>query len=311
MICNAKACIFVPLYQTQWTRIEVFALARCLRVLRRHHFIFAHKVSHDVQDVLSNWNNEISLLESWSLMPLADSDLSSISHYNSLLLSVAFYRKLLNWTHVLVFQLDAWILGGNLDEWLNQNFTYIGAPWCPQLGNDPDCCVEGVGNGGLSLRNISEMIKILESPKFRFFPVRSLEDIILASNIFTAYHHHRHLLWPAVFAKRLLALLVGFLAWPFAVKNNLSYYARIGVNEDIILGLYCPKVYKWMRMPSLAEAAHFSIESNAKQVCSAFSVGVPFGCHAWERRDIDFFLDSFPLCFSFLDCAISNEDHQI
>lgn len=297
MSSQATCCIFVPLYKLQWSPVEILSLKRCMALLSQYHFVFAYKASHDPRQVLLWWNDDLRFLKSWSLLPLDDIHLSSVSHYNLLMLSADFYKKISKWDYVLVFQLDAWILGGNLDAWLSLGYTYVGAPWCPRLGSDPDCFVEGVGNGGLSLRNIADMIKILGSPRYKLVPVLTVAELISSSRLFSSYNRHNPLFRPIVFLKRIIDLLLSVLSWPLACGNSLSHYTRQGVNEDFIIGIYCPRVFKWMRMPSLGKAAHFSLETNAKEVFAAFSVGIPFGCHAWERRDRDFFVGNFPSCF--------------
>lgn len=297
MNSQVSCCIFVPLYKLQWTPVEIAALTRCISLLRQYHFILAHKASHDYHEVLQWWTETLPLLDSWSLLPLDDIHLSSISHYNRLMLSVDFYARIASWDYVLVFQLDAWILSGNLSEWLSRGYTYVGAPWCPHLGGDPDCIAMGVGNGGLSLRNIHEMIKILGSPRYKFSPVLAIGELVARSDLASNYCRHHPLVRSVVFLNRLIRLLIVLLAWPLAHRNNLSYYARQGTNEDVIIGIYCPRVFKWMRIPSPGEAAHFSLETNAKEVSSAFSVGIPFGCHAWERLDRSFFVENFHCCF--------------
>jgi hypothetical protein len=73
------------------------------------------------------------------------------------LTSLEFYQEFLapaEW--LLVFQADSIICSASkysIEDWISQNYTWLGAPW--NLG------VQG-GNGGLSLRHVPPIIKLLE-----------------------------------------------------------------------------------------------------------------------------------------------------
>lgn len=79
-----------------------------------------------------------------------------ISHYNKLLTNPKFYQQLAAFSYVLIFQTDALIFPFSpytIEDFLG--FDYVGAPW-----RHHDILNLG-GNGGLSLRNISSMIRLL------------------------------------------------------------------------------------------------------------------------------------------------------
>lgn len=82
---------------------------------------------------------------------------SSTDEYSRLLTSPAFWRAV-NADHALIFQTDSVLC--SLSPWGVEDFLqydYIGAPWMvPTHGLD-------VGNGGLSLRNVSLMLDITET----------------------------------------------------------------------------------------------------------------------------------------------------
>lgn len=77
------------------------------------------------------------------------------------LTDITFYRDFLapaEW--LLVFQGDSMICAASefsLNDWVDQGFTYIGAPW--NLGNQTG------GNGGLSLRHVPEIVELLQTKK--------------------------------------------------------------------------------------------------------------------------------------------------
>ncbi len=228
--------------------------------------------------------------ESRGILALAieDSWLASIDTYNAMLLQPWFYRLFSEWDYLLIYQLDAWILRDDLDEWLNKGYTYIGAPWTGHLGPDtPDI---GVGNGGFSLRNVSEMIRICESSLWRWMPVFRWRKLAYRMTLFRRYSLFPWQQRPLLFAKRLLL----FLAMSFGWHNTLDYYAKIGTQEDHLWSLFAPCVFGWMRIPSMAEAAAFAVETNPRQTFAAYGVCRPLGCHAWEKHDREFWTTTFP-----------------
>jgi hypothetical protein len=176
--------------------------------------------------------------------------------------------------------------------WLAKHYTYIGAPWTGHLG--PDTPDVGVGNGGLSLRCVSEMISICESSLWRFMPVFRGRKLAYRMTLFRRYHLFPFSQRPLLFFKRLCL----FAAMSFGWRNTLAYYARIGIQEDHVLSVYAPCVYHWIRIPAIDEAAIFSVESNPRLTMAEYGVERPFGCHAWEKYDRDFWLSTFPHDFA-------------
>jgi len=83
----------------------------------------------------------------------------TISEYNDLLSTKPFWEILKNHgcEHALIFQTDVVLLRDNIDDFLE--YDYVGAPWKEQIFELK------VGNGGFSLRRVSEMLFITEKEK--------------------------------------------------------------------------------------------------------------------------------------------------
>lgn len=94
--------------------------------------------------------------QNFCLMPLNDKYFKSIATYNFLLTSIDFYQLFSKFDFILIAQLDVLIKRDTLDYWAVQNFSYIGAPWLTQ---DTGLSELIVGNGGLSLRRVSDFLK--------------------------------------------------------------------------------------------------------------------------------------------------------
>ena len=91
-----------------------------------------------------------------------DSYFTGISSYSRLLLTPDFYHCFEEYTHMLIYQLDGWVFRDELDEWCGKEYEYIGAPFFLQDGKKR---LPVAGNGGVSLRNIAAMLRVLSSPE--------------------------------------------------------------------------------------------------------------------------------------------------
>lgn len=93
--------------------------------------------------------SHMRLLPGWDIRIITDFE-PSISGYNRLLTSKELWESLPE--HVLVFQQDSELFD-YIPDWMLE-YDYIGAPWSFQLHG---------GNGGLSLRRTSAMLKVINN----------------------------------------------------------------------------------------------------------------------------------------------------
>lgn len=283
-------CIVVPVHSEKWTETEGKAVDRCLDKLSQYDFVFVHKRSLDISRLLENITFNHQKAKSLTFIPVDDCWLYSVRTYNSLMLSQWFYELFTSWDYMLLFQLDAWILGGDLESWLVRGYSYIGAPWANPLSSQAFGISHGVGNGGLSLRRVQDMIKMVSSLSYRLVPVFSPSELASEGLLFQQYRDYHILLRPLVFTKRFGRVLLKSIGY----HNTLNYFAKVGVNEDFVLSLYASKVFKWLNLPPAADAAKFSVETNPEDFLRLCGNVVPFGCHGWEKYGRHFYLTSFP-----------------
>ncbi len=100
----------------------------------------------------------------------------TIDDYNNLLKSKKFY-ELTRSDYVLIFQIDTLLRKKIPNEYFN--YSYVGAPWDSNMNwIKPIINTVGqVGNGGLSLRNTKDMIKIIDFMDSNFKPDMTNEDV--------------------------------------------------------------------------------------------------------------------------------------
>jgi hypothetical protein len=284
----ATCVVVVPVYTLELSPAERAALLNCISKLRNFDIVLVHKRSDDIVAFMASLGLPPAQAQSWRAEAIEAEWLHSIASYNALLFQGWFYRLFKAWDYLLIVQLDAWVLGTELGEWIDKGYTYIGAPWTRHLGPDtPDI---GVGNGGFSLRHVVEMIRICESFQTRHMPVFRWRELAYRVTLFRRYHFFPASQWPSLFCKRLLLFVAMSLGW----RNTLAFYASAGIQEDHLFSIYAPWVFPWIRIPNLAEAAAFSVETNPRQTCDYYQIHRPFGCHAWEKHDREFWLTSFP-----------------
>jgi hypothetical protein len=116
--------------------------------------------------------------------------------------------------------------------------------------------VIGVGNGGFSLRKVSDHLRVLLS--FSWIDTNHL--FVVDRNFF----------------KRIL------LNNTFFILNDFQ------LNEDIFWGVISKRNFPWFKIPEWKIAAQFSVEVQPRYFFEVNNHTLPFGCHAWWRYDLEF-----------------------
>lgn len=221
---------------------------QCLRMLNSYDIIFIAPESLDI----SFYDNEckkngVTLV----VARFADHYFANIVGYNELMLSPLFYKTFIQYKHILIYQLDAYVFKDDLAYWCAQGYDFIGAPSEPHQ-NQPNEMqflkgysktvalfnkflgtnhkISNVGNGGFSLRNTRSCYYLLK---------------ILQSQLKT---------------------------W----GTN---------NEDGFFKYWGNIFYPLFKLPADDEALRFSIELAPSYSLSKLNGALPFGCHAFEKHE--------------------------
>jgi hypothetical protein len=173
---------------------------------------------------------------------------------------------------MLIYQLDVFIFKNELDYWCAKKYDYIGAPWFENFSTKNDTNrLWAVGNGGLSLRNIPSFIKTFHSNKKPF----SLIDI------WNLYSNHT-LMSKIVRVPKMVYLF-------FSSKNNINkIYKIFSESEDRFWSFFAQKLNKDFKIAPIEEALQFAFESNPRKMYELNHSQLPFGVHAWEKYDKEF-----------------------
>ena len=196
-----SVAVVIPVYKQQLTDYELISLTQCLRVLGNYPIYLAAPHSLDV----SYYRKFSPTLQSKTF---DNAYFHDIQGYNGLMLSEQFYEAFAETEYMLIYQLDAFVFRDDLADWCRRGYDYIGAPWLRDrdftgwqdrisfqirqrvatllsLKKDDGVTpreiinLNGVGNGGLSLRRIPAMLRCLR--RFR----RKIDE-------YERVHHHQY-----------------------------------------------------------------------------------------------------------------------
>lgn len=257
----SRAAVIVPIYKNSFTESEWFSFQNTLTALAGHDvYIVGPKCLHNYFTML---NDESRLRFGVELF--SDVYFKNIDGYNRLLMTMDFYRRFSGYEYILIVQTDALVISDRLNEWCSLGYSYIGAPWF--MGFDlPEVPISflGVGNGGFSLRKVSDFIRVLSIP--RYIPYRNaIKPLGLSlSQKFIWFLRHK-------------------------ITYSFGHYSlHPEINEDVFWGVLVPSRCSLFYVPKPEDAISFAFEVLPDYLFELNGHHLPFGCHAWEKYNLDF-----------------------
>lgn len=276
-----SVAVVIPIYRGTPTPLETISLVQCCVLLGRHPLVLVCAESLDPVPYLQlcaqhGITPTVERLESHSF--------ASITSYNKLLLDSCFYQRFIKYSYILIYQLDAFVFQDTLAHWCQQGYDYIGAPWFEEYdaSTATDPMQQSGGNGGLSLRRVEAFLEVL-TPPFPYARVKNWDDMWRKyqgmSLVGKAFRFYRLL----VRYRRASNLYGNFLAQP-------------KMFEDEFFSKVVPRIFPRFKVAPSAVGMWFAFESQPRRMFGLTNQQLPFGCHAWERYDIDFwrpFIEAF------------------
>jgi hypothetical protein len=262
----SKVVIVIPVYKNEMSPFETISLQQCFVVLGKYPIVFICPIKMELGSFHEEYKSKARFLF------FNDNNFESIVTYNRMMLSVWFYNYFINYDYILIYQLDCFVFKDELMYWVEKGYSYIGAPWF--LGNSSNDDVNeliGVGNGGFSLRNVKDTIKVLKSVKKTI----SFKEILIKNK-----GSNKMFVWLRSFKQYSMAYTFKSIH-----KNQL-------INEDKMFGLAAKKI-KYFKVPDPQTAIAFAFEKQPKKLYQLNNNQLPFGCHAWCRNNIDFYIPIF------------------
>jgi hypothetical protein len=252
--------IFTHKSELEW--YESIALRQCVHVLERHPISLVCPEGLDVAAYKS-------IAPAIKIDFIPPHWLASLRAYNRMKIVPFLYERYAAYEFMLTYELDAFVFKDELEEWCEQGWDYIGAPWFEGYTKaTPSSRPLGVGNGGFSLRRISTMLRISRS-------WRAMRPMLKV-----------YLEWRRVTdgSPRGPWRLLGNLIW----RNCFHHYLnRFSWGEDIFWSCAGDRIAGFRLAPHQV-ARHFSFEVNPERLFIECGSKLPFGCHKWMEYQPDF-----------------------
>lgn len=263
--------VIIPLYRNYLEEYERISLDINLRFLKRFDIFFVSPKKLQSDEKF----REILLDHSIEAVYFNDKYFHGHSGYNKLLMNIVFYKRFVSYDYMLICQLDALIISDKLNFWLSQGYDYIGGPWINKKQKTfyPD----SVGNGGLSLRKVSKFNEVLDSNSLYFNNNKyySVSTRVGLKNLLL-FH---------------LVKRIEKSDLKFVTKKFLYLFQG---NEDYFWSFFAQFFVKEFYLPSPQKALQFSFEESPLQCYLMNNKLLPFGCHAWEKYDLEFWKEYSP-----------------
>ena len=258
----SSSLIFVtPLYKALDDN-ERTSIRQALTVLQGRTVEYCHPHQLDIaeaQAFIASFDHTNSI----AFRAVDDRHLQSIAAYSRWLLHPNFYRHYNAYEFLCILQTDVYLFKDDFDNWTNEPWDYIGAPWFEDWGEGKSDRIIGAGNGGFSLRRVSQFIRLLESnePRYPFF--RCALSVM------------RHPL--------------SRKNWTRITTQNTLHHSQIPpMNEDKWFGLHAPKAVKWFNVAPWQKAIQFAFDAQPQRLFKLNQQQVPTGVHAWQTHEPEF-----------------------
>ena len=267
MVVPIKPAIVVPVYKFPLDKSEELSWKTLLNKLPNYPLIILRPRGLELPDWMVCRSSEVVSLDSgWFV---------STKSYSHLLLKSFFYEMFRGWSHILIYQLDCLVFRDELIKWCAMEWDYVGAPWFFENGGN----IAG-GNGGLSLRRVSSFLRVLGMPS-----VKRLSKNEKSWGHIPATAHSAEAKRGDQDKNNFLLRIMSYAKILPSVENQAARYRH---NEDVFWSFEAMRYDPEFRVPPGEISLKFSFEQNPSRCYEINGNQLPFGCHAWERYEKEF-----------------------
>ena len=259
-----QVVVVTPVYRLPLTAEEEIAIVHLLRYLHGSELTLlaphSLKINHP-------------LLRHLPVERFDDTFFTGTAGYNKLMLSPHFYQRYSTFEYLLIYQLDCLVFSSALVNWCDRGWDYVGAPWFRGFRDDTSEGLWRTGNGGFSLRRVAKFLEVLASRRPGTLPEEWRETRFLQGRPHLQEHFYRVKQW----------------AYRHGYKNTVKYLRRAyELNEDGFWSMEAARFVDEFVVAPPDEALGFAFEY-APRVCYEMNGRtLPFGCHAWNKIDPEF-----------------------
>lgn len=264
-----STCILIPLHRERLTNTERISLRQCAAVFAAYPIVLMGPEKNGFGEALAVIDRSSGV----TVETFNDPHFDSIDSYSRLLLTRRFYERFSGYDYLLVHQPDAFAFRDEIPFWVSQGYSYLGPPWFENYGEgDAESgFIEYGGNGGFSLRHVRSFLNVFD----RFRKIRN------PSEMYRLIGDRRK-------TGRLKLLPRVILAMTGMVKYSEALIHRLGIYEDIFWSSVAPAVDPGFRVARFDVEIRFAFECQPSRLYEMNGRRLPFGCHAWEKYEPDF-----------------------
>jgi hypothetical protein len=268
-----RAVVLIISHKETLTKNEEISIKQCSKVLANRDLYFILPKDLNTTYYSKNFPTIMQYF-------VAPKWLSSYEQSNRFKVLPYLYKTFSKYDYILFHEPDAYVFKDELDYWMEKDFDYIGAPWFDNFDQAHESAkIIGVGNSGLSLRKVKSHLKATKS----FSYIKKTKDIIKKNN--------------QIFNYSFGGKLFGFwsLIKQLTFTNNTHHcFNNYNGQEDFFWGVYVPNNFKWFKVAPIEDAIKFSFEIYPNKLFKMNNEQLPFGCHAWEKYNYDFWKKYIP-----------------
>lgn len=258
-----RVAVVVPVSnRAEFTPSELLSL----RHLRRH-------LDHYDKFAVAPEGLEISLA-GFQIKRFAKEFFGSVANYQRMVMSRGFYETFADYEYILTYHLDALVFSDALLKWCDRGYDLVGPPWVANPESPAHGTIyEGrVGNTGFCLKKVSTFLDLFGSQR-------------LAPNLLQRWHRG---LRKQLRLRRWYDPLEALKVFHPGMNRISADVADWKWSEERFLLMRATHYLHELRTPPVEEALEFGFEAVPRHCYDINRGRLPFGCHAWERYDPEF-----------------------
>ncbi len=264
-----KVIIVTPVYKKEISKEELLSIKLSNKYLKNYKkVIVAPKKFLNDKEFNIIWKDF-----GYDIIYFDNKHFKNVLTYNKFMMSIDFYKEFINYHYILMCQLDVLILSDAVEYWVSKEFDYIGAPFVDK--NEFGLKIRNGGNGGFSLRRVKSFLTVLKAKQFH-------------------YTHNKFNKVPSFTGVYDMLLIRLFARSGFFQKFiSLFKYIYKG-NEDHFWSFYAQFFIKEFIVASKKDSLAFAFEQHPEFCYEQNNFNLPFGVHAWEKYNPDFWKQKVP-----------------
>lgn len=256
--------VVIIAHKSELTENERASLRQCYKILGRHpiKLICPKGLNVSVYKEINPESEIVFIDPKWQ---------ATYKMFNELKKDKLLYEMFSDYEYMLYYELDAWVFRDELEFWCDKGYDYIGAPWFAEENGSGKLTFKLGGNGGFSLRKISTALTILQ----RIKAISRCRNFWYRSKLQSIFRFEKSQLISKLFSIKIEAGFIGLI-------GGLHFH------EDSFWSKYVPITFPDYKMAPPEESLKFSFEMRAPFLYHYNNDELPFGCHAWEKYESEF-----------------------